>query len=267
MELSHKLDTAYHGLDSYDVIRYRDDYKILTNNPQLGRTIVKELSSILSNWGLKLNTAKTKMNVDPVLASVKSDKIYELHMPDHKMSFSKKLLQIYSASNQFPNSGLVVRQLSHYFDIIENLKRLEVYDDPVVMLGIVTNLAIRNPRAYPWCTAIMGHILSFCPEESRLGIIKDIHAKFDDIPNTGLLDVWLQRVSYTIDPSIPFKEPLAQIASGQLVQNTIWDSSWLRQDVRDVVMNTTLLNQMRLEEMPMAVPREEVALFRPPIFS
>jgi hypothetical protein len=267
MELSHKLDALFYGPKEYHIIRFRDDYKILTNNPQLGRTIVKELSSTLSNWGLKLNTSKTKMSIDPVLASVKPDKLYELQMPNNKTSLSKKLLQIYSAGSQYPNSGLVVRQLSNFFNIIENSKQLEEYDDPLVMLGIVTNLAIRNPRAYPWCMAIMSHILSFSPENARAAIVRDIHAKFTDIPNTGLLDIWLQRITYTIDPKLPFKEHLARIANGELTKNTLWDSSWLQPDLKEIITNTSLLNQERIAGIQMIIPRAEVALFRPPIFS
>lgn len=267
MELTHRLDVSLYSPNDYAIIRYRDDYKILTNNPQLGRIIVKELSSVLSNWGLKLNASKTKMGTDPVLASIKPDKLYELFVPNNKMTLSKRLLQIYGASDRFPNSGLVVRQLSSYFNILEKVRKLGEYDDPIVMLSVVTNLALRNPRAYSWCMAIMSHILSFYPEDTRMAIIKDIHTKFENIPNTGLLDIWLQRISYKLAPRLEFKEKLAKIASGEFTENIIWDSSWLRPELKAIINTTTLLNHEYMELMPMEVSKEEVALFRPPIFS
>lgn len=95
----------------YKIIRFRDDYKIFTNNQEIGLEILKILSETLSGLGLKLNTSKTKINQDPILASVKEDKIDELFIPQKQKNLTKWMLQIYATTSKHPNSGKTVRQL------------------------------------------------------------------------------------------------------------------------------------------------------------
>jgi len=60
----------------YKILRYRDDYRIFTNNSLLAEQITKILSEILSDLGLKLNADKTKASNDLIKSSIKSDKRY-----------------------------------------------------------------------------------------------------------------------------------------------------------------------------------------------
>lgn len=54
----------------YKIIRYRDDYRIFTNRTDVGARILKELTEILAEFGLKLNPQKTKKSDDIVMASI-----------------------------------------------------------------------------------------------------------------------------------------------------------------------------------------------------
>jgi hypothetical protein len=56
-ELSNKLVEI--NVVDYQIIRYRDDYRIFTNNPQSADLIVKNLTDILSSFNLQLNPQKT----------------------------------------------------------------------------------------------------------------------------------------------------------------------------------------------------------------
>jgi hypothetical protein len=40
---------------NYHIIRYRDDYRIFTNSKKEGNTVIRELSKILSEMGMRLN--------------------------------------------------------------------------------------------------------------------------------------------------------------------------------------------------------------------
>lgn len=259
--LTHRLEDNRIYRDEFSIIRYRDDYKIFTNNPETGRMIVKDLSSILSGLGMKLNTSKTKQQVDPVLASIKEDKLYELLVPDNKISLSKRLLQIYECSAAYPNSGMVTRMLDKFYRRLGRLSNLSEFDDPMVMIGIVTNLAITNPKSYQWSMAILSQLLDFCPKGDVRGIIEDIREKFESIPNTGMLEIWLQRISYKIDPSIRFSEKLAMIASGDYATNLIWKSSWLNEGLRMLIATTPIVEQQTLDEMSSVITLQEVVLF------
>jgi hypothetical protein len=51
---------------NYHIIRYRDDYRIFTNNKKEGNTVIRELSKILSEMGMRLNGEKTYHSNDIV---------------------------------------------------------------------------------------------------------------------------------------------------------------------------------------------------------
>lgn len=250
--------------DEYRIIRYRDDYKIFTNNPESGRKIVKCLSEELSSLGLKLNTAKTKQKTDPILASVKEDKINELFIPKNKMGMQKWLLQIYSAADKNQNSGQVARLLTKYFDALDRSKKLSDFDNPLAMVSIAVNLALKNQKSYQWSMAIISKLLDFCDPKDRLNIIGDIRKKFDRLPNTGLLDIWLQRISYNTDPTISYGEDrLTLLVSTQPYPgNIFWISAWLKTDLQDIVSSTPVVSSEILHAIPDIIERAEVELFK-----
>lgn len=257
--LTERLKTIHP--DSFKIIRYRDDYRIFTNDPDKGRQILKELSQLLSEFGMKLNTNKTKVHSDPILASIKTDKMYELLLPKNSLSLSKKLLAIYGAVNQHCNSGMAARLLNDYLKIIEKTKRLGKFDDPVAMISIVVNIAIKNPRTHPHCMAIISHLLSHCPIETKAEILNDIIQKFSRIPNTGLLDIWLQRITYPLDPTYTFDERLTKIASGDIATNLIWTSGWINGALLEIVSGTSIIDRTKLQAISPLVPATEVTLF------
>lgn len=43
------------GIEDFEIYRYRDDYRIFTNNPQNANLIVKNITEILIELGLRLN--------------------------------------------------------------------------------------------------------------------------------------------------------------------------------------------------------------------
>lgn len=253
----------------FKIIRYRDDYKIFTNKPEVGMLILKDLSEVLSTLGIRLNSLKTKQHDDPVLASIKEDKIDELFVPLDKKNFSKWLFKIYATTKKHPNSGKVARQLCLYYESLSKHKRenkkLEYYEDPEVMISIIANLAIRNPKYYNWCMAILSILIDYCSCSKRNDLLEKIVKKFNLIPNTGLLDIWLQRISYTINPSITYDEAFTKLvnnASYPYPGNEMWCSSWLKGDLANLVLSTPIIDFKKLESKGMIIDRDEVSLFR-----
>jgi hypothetical protein len=58
INLSEKIEEA--NVNNYCILRYRDDYRIFVNNPQEGELIVKLLTEITSDLGLKLKETLNK---------------------------------------------------------------------------------------------------------------------------------------------------------------------------------------------------------------
>ena len=55
-QLSEKIAKS---IKNYTVIRYRDDYRVFVNNPQDGEAIIKSITEVLADLGMKLNPHKT----------------------------------------------------------------------------------------------------------------------------------------------------------------------------------------------------------------
>lgn len=73
----------------FKIIRYRDDYRIFVNDLSLSENIVKNLTEVLMELGLKLNSSKT-VSFDNVIAnSIKSDKLNWLMIKDDDTSIQK----------------------------------------------------------------------------------------------------------------------------------------------------------------------------------
>lgn len=105
------------SIENYQILRYRDDYRIFVNNINDGEIILKLLSEILVPFGLKLNSSKTKSNSDVITASIKKDKLAWLQLPDPESNTSnlqKYILVIRQHSLNYPNSGSLIAALSNF---------------------------------------------------------------------------------------------------------------------------------------------------------
>jgi hypothetical protein len=200
--LSEQLELV--GIKEYRVLLYRDDYRIFVNSPQIGEAILKALTEVLIELGLQLNTSKTTGGVPVVLNSVKRDKMAWLRSKQWERNIQKHLTLIHSHGVEFPNAGSLVIALTHFYTRLFKAKRIQ---NPKVLISIAVDIAYNSPRAFPGCAAIISKLLrSFGEDTERADVVGKIHAKLSQLPNTGHMEVWLQRISYPFAPSIAYKE-------------------------------------------------------------
>jgi len=258
----------------YKIIRYRDDYRIFTNRTDVGSRILKELTEILAPFGLKLNSQKTKRSDDIILSSIKKDKIDELFVPNIKKerdNFAKWLIQIYATTLKHPNSGKTSRQLSAFhMELLEYLDSnhcLRHYEKAEVMLSVIVNIAIKNPKYYNMAMAVASLLIRAAQPSVRGLLVEKILGRFDNVANTGLLDLWMQRVSYSIDPLHTFNEPLTLVVNEDDYSDNsnVWNIDWLKKSMRDIVRDTKLVDVSYLklirEQQQIAISRKEIDLF------
>jgi hypothetical protein len=62
------------GIDDWKIVRYRDDYRIFVNSPEVAQKIIKALSEQLFECGMHLNPSKVKKFDDPIIGSIKKGK-------------------------------------------------------------------------------------------------------------------------------------------------------------------------------------------------
>ena len=82
--------TKKENIEDYEIIRFRDDYRIFVNDENVGMRIVKILSEVLRDFGLRLGAAKTAKSDDVISASIKSDKLAWMERPYSSTRFIEK---------------------------------------------------------------------------------------------------------------------------------------------------------------------------------
>ena len=254
--------------NEYKILRYRDDYKIFTNRPDIGKEILKALSLTLADLGMRLNSDKTRESFDPIIAAVKADKIDELFLPTKHENYSKWLMQIYATINKHPNSGKVARQLNLFHEALSRRQKkkdkLKKYENPTVMISIITNIAIKNPKHYNWCAAIISILLEYCAKKDRKNVSDKVVKRFKNVPNVGLLDIWLQRVTFVNYPDKIYEENICKLVrlNDYPGNENIWESQWLTENLRKTVNETRIIDKKELKKLKPVVGRDETDLFR-----
>ena len=246
------------NIEDYCVLRYRDDYRIFVNSSQDGERLLKCLTEVMIDLGLKLNPAKTKISNQVICSSLKEDKRIWTFRRQSDKNLQKHLLIIHNHSIEFPNSGSLDAPLRAYHKRIHRLKKC---DQPMPLISIVVDIAYHNPRTYPICAAILSKLISFLETtDKRQSVVEKTKKKFSQIPNTGQMEIWLQRITLAFDPSMNFDEPLCRLVCGASEQ--IWNSEWISsRDLQSVVDARKILDQQVLKELPDIIPVNEVALF------
>lgn len=246
------------SIKDYKVIRYRDDYRVFVNNPQDGEAIIKAITEVLADLGLKLNPQKTLSSHEVVRDSLKKDKWYWVEHEKHTENLQKHLLVIHLLSQKHPNSGSLVKALVGF------MKRLGKLDkaprDAEVLISIVTDIALKNPKTYPICAAILSRLLRYLRSRvKKKSIIKKIKKRADKLPNTGYLEIWLQRIAYQLDDEFESDESLCDLVSGYEVE--IWNSKWLKSSFARIVDPQKILNKKTMVEIAIVIALSEVDFF------
>ena len=93
--LSDRIKT--NNIIDYHILRYRDDYKIFVNNPHTGERILKIITEVLAEFGMKPNTLKTNTYDNIILHAIKRiQKTLKRNLVKRDRSFiNEKLLSAY----------------------------------------------------------------------------------------------------------------------------------------------------------------------------
>jgi hypothetical protein len=256
--LTEKLNNL--GITDYKIIRYRDDYRIFTNNPQLSSEIAKELSDVLSKLNFKINSAKTLSTDDVVLGSLKPDKVHWIYNKRKTENIQQWLIQLYVLGKEYPNSGTLYKETRYFLDWIQNKESSEdglKIDNPDVLISLLVNLAYYNPRLFALVTASLSFLIPKIEsiEEQKALLIK-IRDKFNQLPNTTYLNIWLQRITLKVDPTITYSGKLCEKVLDNSVP--IWNSDWLNPKIKKLVEETEIIASDVIKKMNITLTQEEI---------
>lgn len=251
--LSERLESI--DLTEYRILRYRDDYRIFTNNPFEAEQIAKLLSEILSDLGLKLNADKTIASDNIVKSAIKADKRYWIENKRITENRQKWLIQMHLLSEKFPNSGTLDTQMREYLKSLQKNKRQ--IQNVEVLISLVTEIAFRNPRVSPIAISILTILIGEIKEQSeKKQLINKIQRKFQQVPNSSLLKVWLQRLYLKIDETIEYDELICK----KVIDNEekIWNTDWLNGGLKDVLDKTPIIEKDTIKKLKAKVSKKEI---------
>lgn len=251
--------------EDFSILRYRDDYRILTNNANIGHEILKELNIILQGVGLKMNPSKTSESEDIIISSLKKEKLDVIFTAPVNHYFQREALRIYQLSKKYPNSGLVSKEIGLYYDELTKRKVFKNVDF-VVLMSIFTMISVRSPRTIHLTAAINSKLLEKIKNvEQKKELTKKIVEKFKNIPNSGLIDVWLQRISAPMQLDIAYQDILTKAALGKVKNSALWNSEWLEEESANIVNFadiSILPDQLEYKTITPVIERAEFELYK-----
>jgi hypothetical protein len=248
------------GITDYKIIRYRDDYRIFTNNPQLSSEIAKVLSDVLSKLNFKINPAKTHSADDVVLGSLKPDKIHWIYNKRKTENIQQWLIQLYVLGKEYPNSGSLYRETKHFLDWLKAKENSEdglSIDNADVLISLLVNLAYNNPRLFTLVTASLSFLIPKIEHsEKQKALLIKIKDKFSQLPNTAYLNIWLQRITLKVNSSITYSGKLCEKVIDNNVQ--IWNSDWLNPKIKKLIDETEIIKRDVIEKMDITLSNQEL---------
>ena len=244
---------------NYRILRYRDDYRIFVNDPLHGHRILKIISEAMYSLGFKLNPSKTTSSDDVVSSSIKPDKTYWNGRVQSRVNLEKHILLIRELSKSFPESGSVARGLTEFEARVRH--EPDQVDFAHEIISIVVDIALRNPRTYPVSAAIISNLLPCLDsDDRRRKVLKLIRTRFKETPNTGHLEIWLQRITHFLSGNLQYREPLCQLVAGK--KRPIWNSEWIcSPELKGMLNESPIVDFDKLREIDPTISPAEVDLF------
>jgi hypothetical protein len=246
-------------IKDYYILRYRDDYRIFSNNPQDAELITKILTEILIELGMRLNAQKTFVSNNVIRDSIKHDKIFWMAEKNEEKSIPEHLLLIHNLSDKFPNSGSLSKALGQFYERIEGKTKLYNIE---VLISILVDIMYKNPRTYPISSAILSKLLSLLNDPNKRDrILKSILTKFEKIPNIGHIKIWLQRLTIKLDRLKVYDEDLCHKVNDLSFQ--IWNSDWLNDNLKTLISTIPIIDEQIIQGIDVVINQTEVQLFKP----
>ena len=268
------------------ILRYRDDYRIFADNESQCGKVLKIITTVLMDMGMRINSSKTIASHDVIRSSVKADKLAWIEKPQKvlrsssiktswsaqfkeyqaKASMQKWLFLIHGHAKQHPNSGSLLSALTIFH---EELKAEKKWVPGVLpMISIATDIAIRNPKTYPHASAIISVLLERLQQDDPdafTSVCEQIVKRFGEAPHSGHMEVWLHRIMRDyICPNL--HERLTRLASLDGDVLSIWDNNWIdssAKELKNLLEDSKLIaTKAAYKKMSRTVGVNEVAAFR-----
>lgn len=281
---------------SYEIIRYRDDYRIFCNDKNELEKISYILQHVLESLNFRMNSKKTKISDNIVTDAVKPDKlayIYNTPIFNKKGcdfdSFEKHLLYILMFARQYPDSGSIKIMLSDIDKRMEDW--LKPYEEEVTtipiledgepktekitkqrrlvggsiraMSAVCAQIALENVDCCHYALRVLSRMVdSLKDEKEKSTIINLVYSKLCNQPNSDYNQLWLQNITYQQDKkkgTSPYKMRLCRVVAGDK-DVELWNNEWVKTSLLKEISFVSIINAETLKKVtPVITFRERRA--------
>ena len=281
----------------YEIIRYRDDYRIFCNDKDVLEKISYTLQHVLESLNFRMNSKKTKISESIITDAIKSDKlayIYNTPIFNKKGcdfdSFEKHLLYILMFARQYPDSGSIRTMLSDIDKRIEDW--LKPYEEKVTtipileddepktekitkqrrlvggsvraMSAVCAQIALENVGCCHYALRVLSRMVdSLKDEKEKSAIINLVYSKLCNQPNSDYNQLWLQNMTYQKDKknnSSPYKMRLCRVVAGD--KNVeLWNNGWLKPQFLSSLHTKGIVNADILKKVTPVITFRETRIY------
>ncbi len=260
-KLWEKLAVTLKG-KKFHILRYRDDYRIFTNDVTDGDIILKCLSETLLDFGFRLNANKTYHCDDIITGSIKPDKIDALRIeavPKNltKAELLRQLLIVQQIGKKFPNAGALKNRLSKVLEVVKNK---DFYNQQEVISSLLIDIAYNNPNSFPVIAGLISNCISKLPSKSKKELIIKIKDKICTLANIGLIEIWIQRMSIGWKFKLQLNEKLCQAVYGK--GQAIFVTDWINYNtIKKLIDSNSYIDKSTLSKTKALINKKEVQIF------
>lgn len=269
----------------YEIIRYRDDYRIFCNDKDELEKISYILQHVLERLNFRMNSKKTKISNSIVTDAVKPDKlayIYNTPIFNKKGcdfdSFEKHLLYILMFARQYPDSGSIKTMLSDIDKRIEDW--LKPYEEEVTtipileddepktekitkqrrlvggsvraMSAVCAQIALENVGCCHYALRVLSRMVdSLKDEKEKSAIISLVYSKLCNQPNSDYNQLWLQNITYQQDKkngTSPYEMRLCRVVAGD--KNVeLWNNEWVKPSLTSEIKYDNVIDKDTLKNV------------------
>lgn len=283
------------NIDGFEVLRYRDDFRIFCNDMDKLEQISYILQEVLEKLNFRMNSGKTHITRSVVMDSVKSDKLWYIeNTPIFNKkgvdfdSYEKHLFFILMFGRRYPNGGQLKNMLS---DLHERLMK-DLYPEDKskkdgiskkksskakkrnkkqhfipggsvrAMCAVATQIALENIAVSHFALRIISEMVdTLVDENEKVDIISKVYEKLAHLPNSSYNQLWLQNITYQWDKKqgcAPYDMRLCRLAMGEQV--VIWNNAWLDSKLISRIPLKTICDKKLLKSLsPVIIFRETQA--------
>lgn len=255
-------------ITEYEIIRYRDDYRIFTKEKNDNERIIKILSEILTEFNFKLNSAKTEIGEDITLMSIKKDKLDNIvyHIGTDKeidvYKLKRLLLDVLNISKVYPNSGFVLKMLQYFNQRKFYEKNKNWYKNEIeIIVTVLINIVTSNPRCFAVICVSIFNLLPKLKVEKQKKYTNIIYEKLQGVNNIGHNEIWLQRSLYKVDKTKKYEDKICGVVSGTK-KTSIYGNHFITDSKLKAILNDNkFIDKKKLAKISKIPKESEVNIF------